>query len=1002
MGIALNGLSTKLTKLGKIFDQHSQMDVSDKEYWPWPVLGSELDGWPAERYPMLFYTSTDHGDIGGIYLRVWDRNLGELTKVVDGVEVANPDAIVEWQDISSRPEFDHISKKTNPIFVDNGNGSQTETPSVIKANGQLYLYYHNNAVDLTAYGKGATGKTYQSTKYATGTNGVDFSGNFLSTLWYDAYQIEGEGHNGYFSPDLNVIEDIPYTYIGRALHGGGGLTNGSTSAFYGSNDCENWFKIDVASSAYGVLLDDANFASGRILNVGVGQIKKEGPYYRARSHYRLRVSGGASTEGEIVETLINSDLNIVANIKKLAERGANGDFDDESVGSCQKEITFEGRTYGFYKAISSSGVHSQGMYVAEDEAYTWDVFETLAEKQTLFETYTPLNGTAPNLTYSHTPSFRDGTTSGSIQKDYYTSMVLPANATASTAITTQTIDLSAHDVIDVLFDKIGKNNKLQQVLEFGLIDDLGNETSKLAYIWPASNGQDSARSEPMQFAVLGANDETNRVTLNYFGQSSQWQTNDKDESPASKHCVGFRIIPSQNRIVTLEGRSLNDVFDITGFDYTKPLKVFVRNRLTNTQGSNSIFSISDIRVYAYSHDAIAVPAAPTLTTNKTSTSVTLSTNSVSGATGYKYFLDGIEQTDGNFTGLEPETEYTFYARAVNALGDSPPSTIQTITTDSAGTPDTTPPVVTNNGPSTLKITVGDTYTPDFSTNEGTLAISNPVDTSIAGTYIVTATATDAAGNEGTATQTVIVEEPQVNQPPIANAGPDQSVVAGSIVQLDGSASYDPDPNGSISGYGWVQTSGDSVDLDSDTIENPKFIAPSKLDPQSLTFDLVVVDNEGATSEISSTTVNVAGVEQNDVLNILDKLHFTLDNDGVVTAYPGRSNRETFRFKPSRTENLVLDDDGYLNLEQNDIDRIEISVVTRTGILTLSSKTAAINLEGSKAHCRLGDLQLDSSTKSFDLTFTVYVNGDEKGVVMVAPTQNGNASVKYYQSTIKML
>lgn len=239
-----------------------------------------------------------------------------------------------------------------------------------------------------------------------------------------------------------------------------------------------------------------------------------------------------------------------------------------------------------------------------------------------------------------------------------------------------------------------------------------------------------------------------------------------------------------------------------------------------------------------------------------------------------------------------------------------------------------------------------------------------------------------------------------NASPTANAGPNQSVAAGALVQLDGSASYDTD--GTIVGYGWVQSLGDTVDLDSDTIENPKFIAPSKAEPQALKFDLVVVDNEGATSAISSTTVNVAGVEQSDVLNILDKLHFTLDNDGVVTAYPGRSNRETFRFKPSRTENLVLDDDGYLNLEQNDIDRIEISVVTRTGILTLSSKTAAINLEGSKAHCRLGDLQLDSSTKSFDLTFTVYVDGDEKGVVMIAPTQSGNASVKYYQSTIKTL
>jgi|GEM_PF-939756 len=275
-----------------------------------------------------------------------------------------------------------------------------------------------------------------------------------------------------------------------------------------------------------------------------------------------------------------------------------------------------------------------------------------------------------------------------------------------------------------------------------------------------------------------------------------------------------------------------------------------------------------------------------------------------------------------------------------------------------------------------------------------------VETDSDGTHLKTGTQVNEAALIRFAAFTAPEEIP--NQPPIANAGANQSVAAGSLVQLDGSASYDPDPNGSISGYGWVQASGDSVDLDSDTIEKPKFIAPSKLDPQALTFDLVVVDNEGATSEISSTTINVAGVEQSNVLNILDKLHFTLDNDGVVTAYPGRSNRETFRFKPSRTENLVLDDDGYLNLEQNDIDRIEISVETRTGILTLSSKTASINLEGSKAHCRLGDLQLDSSTKSFDLTFTVYVDGDEKGVVMIAPTQSGNASVKYYQSTIKTL
>ena len=196
--------------------------------------------------------------------------------------------------------------------------------------------------------------------------------------------------------------------------------------------------------------------------------------------------------------------------------------------------------------------------------------------------------------------------------------------------------------------------------------------------------------------------------------------------------------------------------------------------------------------------------------------------------------------------------------------------------------------------------------------------------------------------------------------------------------------------------------GDDVALDDPNAIRPEFIAPSKESAQRISFDLVVIDDDDQASESSTVHIDVAAVEQNNILNIIDKLNFTLDNDGIVTAYPGRANRETFRFKPSSAENLILDEEGYLDLSKNDIRRIEASIVERSSVQVISSETDAIIIDVSRAHCRLGDLNVSSTTKAFDLTFTVYVGNDTKGVVMVAPSQEGNVSVKYYYSTIKTI
>ena len=94
-----------------------------------------------------------------------------------------------------------------------------------------------------------------------------------------------------------------------------------------------------------------------------------------------------------------------------------------------------------------------------------------------------------------------------------------------------------------------------------------------------------------------------------------------------------------------------------------------------------------------------------------------------------------------------------------------------------------------------------------------------------------------------------------NLGPAANAGQNQSVIFGSLVTLNGSASADPD--GTIEYYQWSQTAGTSVELSSMTEAVVTFTAPSS--PDSLSFTLTVTDNEGATSSATAFVKTVQGI-----------------------------------------------------------------------------------------------------------------------------------------------
>jgi PKD repeat protein len=237
----------------------------------------------------------------------------------------------------------------------------------------------------------------------------------------------------------------------------------------------------------------------------------------------------------------------------------------------------------------------------------------------------------------------------------------------------------------------------------------------------------------------------------------------------------------------------------------------------------------------------------------------------------------------------------------------------------------------------------------------------------------------------------------VNQPPTANAGPDQSVAAGATITFDFSGSVAGD--NPISSYSLVQTDGDSVTINSDNPVAPTAVAPLSDTQQTLSFSLTVTDENGLTDTDTIDIIVAAQVDS--VLNIIDKLNFTIDTDGEITAYPGRANRETFRFTPSDTTGLVLED-GYFDFSSNSVDKIEISVVESTGVKLISSETEAIVIDGSRIHCRLGDLEIRSTSRTYDLTFSVFVEGDTRGVVMVAPNLGGNISVRHYQTTVRSL
>jgi hypothetical protein len=101
------------------------------------------------------------------------------------------------------------------------------------------------------------------------------------------------------------------------------------------------------------------------------------------------------------------------------------------------------------------------------------------------------------------------------------------------------------------------------------------------------------------------------------------------------------------------------------------------------------------------------------------------------------------------------------------------------------------------------------------------------------------------------------------QPPIANAGPDQSVAEGATVTLDGSQSSDP--NDAIVNWEWTRTGGPAIALSDRNTVRPTFVAAPIDGDATIIFRLTVTDSGGGTD---SDTVEI-DITENGIVSVPD-------------------------------------------------------------------------------------------------------------------------------------
>jgi len=240
------------------------------------------------------------------------------------------------------------------------------------------------------------------------------------------------------------------------------------------------------------------------------------------------------------------------------------------------------------------------------------------------------------------------------------------------------------------------------------------------------------------------------------------------------------------------------------------------------------------------------------------------------------------------------------------------------------------------------------------------------------TLVFELTVTDDEG--ATASDVVAVSVVPSNLPPVAEAGDGVVVDEGVVVTLTGAAS---DPDGTVASTVWTQVGGPAVTLSDPSALQPTFTAPTTSALVSLTFQLTVTDDEGATASdvvvVTVAPVNAPPVaDAGDDQTVSEQTEVTLvggafDSDGgvastvwtqiggpTVVLSDETSLTTTFTTPPTTTPQTlvfqltVTDDEGALAVDTVVVAVMPVNLppVVSAGVDTSAVSGETVQLQGS--------------------------------------------------------
>ena len=191
---------------------------------------------------------------------------------------------------------------------------------------------------------------------------------------------------------------------------------------------------------------------------------------------------------------------------------------------------------------------------------------------------------------------------------------------------------------------------------------------------------------------------------------------------------------------------------------------------------------------------------------------------------------------------------------IGALTDTSSNIYDPTETTTTITIDRTAPVITLVGPATMTINAGDTYQELGSSadNGESVTITGTVNTQIAGTYTLSYSVTDAAGNEGTAQRTVVV----ASKAPSAPESLTVSARAPTTITLSWTTPFNG--GSTITKYQIKQDTGSYADISGSDESTTSYTVTGLSEETEYTFSVRAVNTDGGGAESSVTTTTTDG------------------------------------------------------------------------------------------------------------------------------------------------